>query len=439
MTSARLFNGNTPITPPAGSTTVYVDQFDKHLKQIDDTGTIIDLTETGGAPVDSNVVIVTKESDFPAPTGGFIELDPNIRWDIQNADVVVTNPFKCLGPTSIVGRPSSSKLSYLGSGDLFTSIDAGDLDIGGLTLNFPNADMLNMRGDTLPVTAFFRFENCTCIGGKSFGVYKDLIGISFFSIVAGLFSPTARFDSGLTDIGTLTSFVTIAKMGYYSENPGFIGFDFGSNAYDSLEVANTRFTAPAGSFALSGLANSGNLKTGEIGSIFSCEVTGGCAPLQTIEEDGFRWSFFEFPPVPNSSQESLYSLTGNTTITTMAQNTPTPIAGTWVEEVCKQFTCSPGALVTALFERDIVIKVNSILSIEAVSGTNKTLSAYLVLNGSVITNSKVSIQVDAGSPQQLSLLWSVAISNGDTLQVYIENESDSNGALVSNGSISYAN
>jgi hypothetical protein len=44
--AARINNGTVPPTPAVGYTTIYVDSADKHVKQIDDTGLITDLTNT---------------------------------------------------------------------------------------------------------------------------------------------------------------------------------------------------------------------------------------------------------------------------------------------------------------------------------------------------------------------------------------------------------
>ena len=56
--NAKLKNTITPGTPAAGYTRVYVDSADKHTKQIDDAGVIIDLASVavldGKAKVSSN-------------------------------------------------------------------------------------------------------------------------------------------------------------------------------------------------------------------------------------------------------------------------------------------------------------------------------------------------------------------------------------------------
>jgi hypothetical protein len=48
MGKIRLDEQTTPATPPTGFAEIFVDSVDKHLKQIDDAGLIIDLTEGGG-------------------------------------------------------------------------------------------------------------------------------------------------------------------------------------------------------------------------------------------------------------------------------------------------------------------------------------------------------------------------------------------------------
>lgn len=409
------------------------------FKSLTSTDSSVTLTETPSTinfsviKSASNVNIVTKASDFPAPSGGVIELDPNTAWDIQNADVTVAAPFKCLGPASIYGRSATSRLSYAGAGDLFTSIDAGDLDVYGLRMNFPNADMLNMRGNLLPLTGFFRFRHCTIEGAKSFGVYKDLLGVSFFDIVAGLFSPTAKFDNGLTDIGTLTSFLTVAKMGYYSESPTFVGFDLGSNPYVSLEIANTRFTGPVGSVGISGLANSANLAVGEVASITSCEFTGGCVGLAGIDEKDIRYDFVANGGIPDTAQDALLSLTSNATPTVIsAINTPTLVLGTWVSESLSHFTGTAAGRATYIGERQINAPITAALTVEPVSGTNKDVAACIAINGSVIAGSCVVVRADNSNPLSMTVIWQATLAENDYIEVFVENRTDAVDVLVQN-------
>jgi len=47
---ATLTEQAAPSTPPAGKVSIFADTADSHIKAIDDTGTISDLTATGGPP-----------------------------------------------------------------------------------------------------------------------------------------------------------------------------------------------------------------------------------------------------------------------------------------------------------------------------------------------------------------------------------------------------
>ncbi len=53
MAEIRLQNQSTPAIPPSGRTTLYIDSNDKHCKQIDDTGAVIDLSVSGAATTSS--------------------------------------------------------------------------------------------------------------------------------------------------------------------------------------------------------------------------------------------------------------------------------------------------------------------------------------------------------------------------------------------------
>ncbi len=77
MSRIRFENQTTPATPPTGKTIVYVDSADSHTKQIDDTGTVIDLT--GGAAVSGPGSSVDKGIAVWDGTGGLTLADSGMR------------------------------------------------------------------------------------------------------------------------------------------------------------------------------------------------------------------------------------------------------------------------------------------------------------------------------------------------------------------------
>jgi hypothetical protein len=385
----------------------------------------------GGVVAGGNINHITSISKLPAVTSGFIELDPSEQWSFEAASLDIPAGFKLLGPTSLFGQAATVQINHLTGGPLITGTDFFGLDVSGLTLNYPNGSLMDLRNVAFPASSIVRFLNVNNVQGDSLGSFENIFGLSLISFVVGFGGVNGQFKTGLTDNGTLTSFLTVLKAGSQSLEPTFVGFDFGDAAYDSLEITDWRFTGPVGSIALKGKPNGGNLQVGEIAKISSCEVKGGCAFLDGISPNDFRFKFDTCPPIPDSVQKGLLALISNATVTTMLQSTPTAIAGTWVVESAKQFTATTAGILTALFERTIDITIVADVNIAPVSGTNKDLAVYLAVDGSVIPDSKIETQADANSPQSLSFHWSAEVTEGQTLQLFVENESDGNGVLVS--------
>jgi len=77
MGKTRYENQTTPSTPPSGTTDIYVDSADKHTKQIDDAGAVIDLTEgTGGSGAFASSHWRSDINDFTAPPK-----DKRLEWN----------------------------------------------------------------------------------------------------------------------------------------------------------------------------------------------------------------------------------------------------------------------------------------------------------------------------------------------------------------------
>jgi hypothetical protein len=82
---------------------------------------------------------------------------------------------------------------------------------------------------------------------------------------------------------------------------------------------------------------------------------------------------------------------------------------------------------------DEVMPVDVIVYVEPVSGTNILITAYIALNGSVITNSEKQVSVSAGTPLPASIPWQINFSENDYVEVYVENNTNTTNILVSEG------
>lgn len=90
MGKLRLDEQATPATPPTGFAEIYVDSADKHLKQIDDAGVIIDLTEGGGGFQGFGLWRYRTATDAN-PTAGRLQFDDTTVDDATELYVNVIN------------------------------------------------------------------------------------------------------------------------------------------------------------------------------------------------------------------------------------------------------------------------------------------------------------------------------------------------------------
>ena len=370
----------------------------------------------------NNRVIVNQAADFPVAVGGFIPLAPDTEYYIGDK-ITVLDPFSLTGDVVFSGQPYVSQVTYAGSGDLFTGTDSGALIIKDISLDFPSADLLNIT-NTTPLSVV-NIINTVIISGNSLGTCTDIVGM-VFSLCAFL-----SLEDGYTDGGTNTSVLSISRVGMISTNAAFKAVDFGSNVYDSLEVMNLQVTAPAGAFGISGLASSGNLSSGQIGNIQSCEFLGGCTPLETITRDDIRYNFVANGGIVDTSPDAILSMQANATDTVIAAiNTPVLVAGTWVIGDESQFTGTTAGRSTYNGERDIIAPITVAISVEPVSGTNKDITGYIAINGAVISGSAIKARVDNGNPLAITLIWQQTLSLNDYVEVFVENNTDAIDLLV---------
>jgi hypothetical protein len=120
------FNNQTqPSTPSAGYTSVFVDSADKHTKQIDDTGTVIDLTAQSLPTTTKGDIIVHNGSTD-------IRVGVGTNNQVLTADSAEASGVKWADPS---GSSASSTLSSW-------ILDSGDIYYADFTHNLGTKDLI---------------------------------------------------------------------------------------------------------------------------------------------------------------------------------------------------------------------------------------------------------------------------------------------------------
>jgi len=386
------------------------------------TGEILISADTDGLKP-ANRIIINQASDFPAAVAGRIPLSDGYEYYI-GSNVVVSSPFSLTGNVVFSGQPYISVLSYAGPDSLFYGLDNDNLIIKNIFFNAPSSALLEIS-NTSPST-IINIINCSGTL-DSLGSCEDIIGIVF-----SLCGFTLATD-GYTEGGATTSVLSIDRMGIVSANAGFKAVDLGVNVYSSLEIQNLQVTAPAGAFGISGLVSSGNVLSGQIAKVSSCEFIGGVTPLENLTSSDVRYSFSESGGIDDTFINALTSFNNNATATVIASvDTPVLVAGTWVENSASQFTSTAAGRVVYDGERSSVSDVTVSLALSPVSGTNKDMTGYIAINGVIIPSTGITARGDSGDPRTMTLMWLETLSQGDYIEIFIENNSDAVNLLVTN-------
>lgn len=375
------------------------------------------FTELFGVVASIGVVFVGQESDFPVQDATTITLESQVQY-IVTAPITTAKRFICenaavLSSSSTLGP----LLTYTGTGSMFTITDASFV-IRLMQMDHPNAQGYNFT-DTVGGQFVFLSDNVRHLTGTKYATFNDpqtvliTVGAAF------------AMGQGIEFTGSNILINSIDKLFIGSSSASFKAIDLGTSIAQTTEFRDITSNAPAGAFGISGLASSGNIPTGRLAMVNNCEFGGGMTALENITNTDIRWNFTDNTPIPDTISDAMASLASNATETVIsATNTPVKIAGTWVVERESLFTVDTTGRLTYTGERDIVLPLDATVTVNSASGTNKDITAYIAINGSIITNSGQINRVGATDPRNSSLLWQQNMSTNDYIEVFLENNSD---------------
>lgn len=371
------------------------------------------------------VQYISEESDFLVQDASTITLSENTAYFISADFTTAKNIIPLNGSSWTSGSIDAATVSFTGTGAMFQGTNVSfyiynaSVDPGITREAFSFTDNSAFTSKFLCETV--QVESCLRWGTFTGMQIAEMDNSN---------SPNAQ--NGVVFVGTNGTLFSFNKFALTSTNAGFKGIDLGSSTAVILEFSNLFFVAPAGAFGISGLANSGNVPVGRLGMVSNSEFLGGMTDLENITVDDLRWQFTSNSPTADTQPDAMLSLTSNATATVIASaNTPVLVAGTWAIERVSQFTGTTAGRYTYDAEKDLTVPADVVADIEPVSGTNKDVTVYIALNGSIVTNSGRKVRVDSGNPLNVTCLWQFKLSTTDFVEVYVENNTDTTNILVS--------
>ena len=380
-----------------------------------------------------NVIYLRSEDDLPNQTATTWTMDTLIPYKL--ADTFSTSK-QCIPATGCVLFGDSMDghiLTFTGSADdmfLGTDVNFDMYDIGidaGITKTCFNFT------DTVGGAVSFRANQVRVYSANILAKFTDLA-------LAQILNSNCRNVNtrGLQFFGT-TLFPTIwsiEKLALISTNPLFKAVDLGVSQALIQEFTDLFCFAPVGAVGFSGLANSGNVPVGRLMRIYGCEFLGGMTDLENLNEmTDVRIDFQGNFPTANTQPDALISFVNNaleTEITTI--DTPVKINAVWLDaKTPSLFNTDSSGSVTSLSERPINTPIDLSLGLVSVGGGTKLLTVYIYVDGIQEVSSGVQIEVSGNNPKAISLPWQSRLLLSEVVDVYIENNTDTNNIIATNG------
>lgn len=386
-----------------------------HIISVTSSGATVSVSEQA-AP--ANQKIINSLSEFPDESGGSIPLEADTFYLIGKNIPVSSVPWLLAADTVVAGLDSSvSSLSYSGAGTMFTSVDNSN-KITLLTLDCPNGKLhdISNPGDGPNV---FQFINCTVDSCDAVGDLDNMLAYQYTDVAFN----DIKTD-GISFAGTSVVFTGATDLATLNGASGSL-FDLGTAVFDSFSLNASFITLTSGAVFLKGLTNSGNISENNSGSVLNVKTFGSGTPLSGISIDDIRWDFFGNDSIPDSRPDGFLSLTANATPTTLTQNIPTKILGTWVVERVSKFTGTTDGRLTYNGEKPITVPIIMTTTAAASSGSNKECAFFVYINGSQQANSKTRARLSANDVKSQTIIWQDVLVKDDFVELFVVNFTDS--------------
>ncbi len=385
---------------------------------IDDDGETLTLNSTGVA-TPSNLRFIASESDFENQTASTITLTPGIFYQI-GASFSTTKNFITQGAT-IEGLDSATTLTYTGTGTMFTNTN-DIFRIKDIFISCASGTVFECIGDNsgnanhrinannVVVTECVKFLTSTNAGAQVFSTIE----------VRDMTGPVGISFSGV--LGVVYSF---SSFGIFGLTSGAVAVDLGSSVSEEFEMSNFIASGDGASIALSGLVNSGNITSGNLGVVTGCNFADLSSPLSGISTSDIRWDFVGNAGLDDSLNDGLMWVQGSSTETVIATTgVPVKVNDVWTDEATSRFTFDSNGRLTYVGERPVRLPIDVTSAILAASGPDKQVTVAIAINGSVVSPTVKQGTASSSKAASITTLWQHTFNTNDYVEVFVTNETD---------------
>lgn len=382
------------------------------------------IVSTSAVPGLTRVVVINELGDFPAPSGGVIPLVADTVYFINAQVDVGANVFSLVSNTVVLGLSALvTGITSSATGTLFLNAGGFENEIGSIRITAPNCTIMGVT-----------------IGGGVANVFMHGLDIKTCVTVANINAAFMfRFEGGGADLCSADAFVFSGANSIVNIIEVLIldytgsAFALGTATFDrfNADLMQITSTSPT-NLILDGVVSSGNINAGGSGDVSEVDVSGTFTDSVTILSGDVRWDFDKNSFIADSHTHGLLSLQSNAVNTVISvATTPVLVAGVWVIEKTGKMVGTTGGRLTYKAQRDVALPLTASLTVEPVSGPSQTLSVYVAINGSVITNSKRSVTLASGVTSSVTVPWDFDLSTDDFVEMFVANDSATNDILVS--------
>lgn len=391
-----------------------------------------DFLKTSITP--DQVVQVFELSDFPDPVAGVITLATGTRYIICADINFGTNQmsFGTDGEISIVGaNPFTYQIiSEIPAATPFIigsvgRVDISDVDITTVTTGQGVLFDLTASGASIPS---FTMRRIRYIGFESLGTIRGTRGaldrMSFVSNSDGI-----TFE----DSGAFPAAWTFEEVGFTSQGGDHVTFT-GTNSLIGIETISG---APTTGNALLNFDSAGTYDSVVVDTcVFTNALGGTFLASGSKDQTDPEFRFVNNLGVRDSTVKGSAYFVGNSTETTIsAANTPVAVAGTTIAGELERFTHNSSGILTYIGKEPITARVEGRLQLEVNANLEEvTIATYIYKNGvqqasTVAQVTIASVFQTPTSPEFVSV-DNLQLDTNDTLQVYIENQTDTTNITV---------
>ena len=375
----------------------------------------------------NNMLSINSESDFDVQDATTITLTPGTFYQL-GSDISTAKRFITQGSV-MAGLNSATTLTYTGTGSMFTNTN-GRFGIDGLIISCPLATVFECIGDDtgnpqhrINATSI-QVEDCVSL----------LISTGAGAQVFDLVQVTSSSGSSVLSFSGATAAIVFgfSRVGLLGLTSGAIGFDFGSVITQEVELRNIVMFGDATATAISGLVSSGNITSGNLGTVRGCNFSSFTTPLANIAETDIRWDFQSNAGLTDSMTDGLIHTESNALETTIVtQGVPVKANAVFVTEDLSRFTSDGTGRLTYIGEIAIRLPIDINATLISVSGGDKQLGVCVAINGVEVSTTCVKGTESSTKEAAISTMWQYTFEPNDYIEIFVLNDTSTVNLIVS--------